>query len=478
MNKKSFIFTTLVTALLIFSILPISNYIADPSRVLHHDYKMRYLKFHPHKLFLKVAYLIDNKTKYDTLVYGSSRGGFMDVSLISKDAYNMSHGFGTVTTYLHSLKSLLSNEVKVKNVWIGINDFVIWKDHTDNLGRLIYHNNFLQDFEMYSHWLFRLIPESIKILKEHLPLIDTQEVINTQERIPRARQQERAIKGSKRNIPAATLGYTGIYRVDEAVAEIKEIKDLCESHNINLTIFMYPIFYKTYLDYEQSKIEEFKIKLASVVNFYDFYDLSKLSTNQDNWFEGSHFVPSVGDYMIKNIKEHHHLITKENVNERITQTRLYVKNMPIVSSSGLYTLDNRTELHTNSQDIIFNIYDKNTTYYKNNHFSLHKNNLSIEAIVNNIDPMFILDKTKTKSKHTLLVFSMKSDKETLFQLYLKDKENSTYSEGNRYNMFIKKGMNTFKIVIPSQYINHALRVDISKNKGTYTIKKFMIYELH
>ena len=92
-------------AFLVFSILPISNYITDPSRILHHDYKMRYLKFHPHKLFLKVEYLLDNKEKYDTLVYGSSRGGFIDVSRISKDAYNMSHGFGTVTTYLHTLKS-------------------------------------------------------------------------------------------------------------------------------------------------------------------------------------------------------------------------------------------------------------------------------------------------------------------------------------------------------------------------------------
>jgi len=477
MNKKYYIFTTLIISLLIFSILPISNYIADPSRILHHDYKTRYLKFHPHKLFLKVAYLIDNKEKYDTLVYGSSRGGFVDVSRISKDAYSMSHGFGTVTSYLHSLKSLLNNGVKVKNLWIGINDFVIWKDHTDSLGRLIYHNNFIQDFELYSHWLFRFIPESIEILKESIPLIKTLEVINPQARIQRARKQERAIKGSKRNIAAATLGYTGIYRIDQAVKEIKEIRDLCDSHDINLTVFMYPTFYKTYLAYEQSKIEEFKIKLASVVNFYDFYDLGELSTNQDNWFEGSHFVPSVADYMIRNIKEHHHLVTKKNINERIKQTRLCVKNMPIVFSPSLYTLNDSTKLNTDSLNIIFNIYDQNTTYYKNDHFVLNKNTLSIDALVNNIDPMFILDKTKSKSKQTLLIFSMQSNQETLFQLYLKDEKNANYSEANRYNLLIKKGINYFRIVIPSQFINNSLRVDFTKNKGTYKIKKFILYEL-
>ena len=107
MNKKSFIYTALIIAILIFSILPITNYIIDPSRVLHHDYQTRYKKFHPHKLFLKVDYLIQYPNKYDTLVYGSSRGRFVDVQLISDDAYNMSHGFGTVTNYLHTLKILL-----------------------------------------------------------------------------------------------------------------------------------------------------------------------------------------------------------------------------------------------------------------------------------------------------------------------------------------------------------------------------------
>lgn len=475
MNKKYFIFTTLIIALLIFSILPIANYIADPSRILHRDYKTRYLKFHPHKLFLKVAHLVDNKEKYDTLVYGSSRGGFVDVSRISKDAYNMSHGFGTVTNYLHSLKSLLANGVKVKNVWIGVNDFVIWKDHTNDLPRLINKNNFIGNFEIYSHWLFNLLPASIGVLKEDLPLIETEEVTNPHARIIRAREQEKIVRMMKRNIHAATLGYTGIFRIDQAVQEIKEIKDLCDQNDINLTVFMYPIFHKTYLKYNQYKIEEFKRKLVSVVDFYDFYDLGELSINQKNWFEGSHFVPSVADYMIKSIQENNFLVTKDTIEDRIKETRGLIKNMSILPLGDFQRYSPNINLDVFK--IIFDINDNKYTYYKNDHFILKKNKNTLDIVVNNSDPMFILDNTKTKLKRAILTFNIESEQETYMKIYLKNDDQLKYNEKNIHKAHINKGLNEFRIVMSSKYINNQIRIDFANDQGKYTIKKFIIREL-
>ena len=478
MQKKSFILISIIIAFLIFSILPIVNYIADPSRVLHHDYVMRYKKFHQHELVLKTIYVIEHKHDYDTLVFGSSRGGFMDMSKISKHAYNMSHGFGTISTYLHTLKTLLNSGVTVKNVWIGINDYDIWKDHTEELSRLVYHNSLLGDAKLYSHWLFRFIPASINIIKDNKALLQTKEVTDQDARLKRSREQEAGVRHmNHRHLGTAKLGYTGKFRIEKSIEEIREIKQLCKSHHIKLTAFIYPTYYKTYLFYDQSKIETFKRKLAQVMDFYDFYDIGSIALDQHNWFECSHFVTSIGDYIIDSIHAHKHLVTKENVEERIRQTRALLKNMPILENEDIYLLNENTKLTTSKLKTIFDIKDKHFTYSKNDQFTLTQKAEDIHANVDLADPFFILDSTHTSSKEAVLLIKIKSPKESLFQLYFKKTLQSTYTEKNSFKLALHKGENYFRIVLASAYVNNVLRVDFTRNSGEYIIEEFKIKEV-
>jgi len=477
MHKKYFIFTTLSVAILIFSILPIVNYIIDPSRILHHDYKYRYTKFHPNKLSLKILYLLENKTKYDTLVYGSSRGEFMDVSLISKNAYNMTHGFGTVSTYLNSLKTLLKHGVKVKNVWIAVNDYVIWKDQSDSLIKLIYQNNLFYDIPLYVKNLFTLNPKHIQILKDRTPLIETKEVTDPNERLITARLQEKTL-WTPRNIPPATLGYTGKYRIDKATEEIRAIKQLCSDNQITLTVFMYPIYAKTYLRYDQYKIEEFKKKLVEVLDFHDFYALDTISINELKWFEGSHFVPSIGDYMIQSIQQKNALITKETVEQRIQETRNLLKNITYLRSERIYHMSMKIPLDKKRFKTIFDINNFKYTYQKNNDFQILKNKHSINVKVTNSDPYFILNQTKSKAKHAILSFSITSSQNTLFTIYVKPNSSDKYIEKYHLSVPIKKGLNEFRLVMAAKYINNELRVDFVKDVGSYTIHQFTIQEFN
>ena len=372
----------------------------------------------------------------------------------------------------------MENGVKVKNVWIGINDFDIWKDHTDNLHRLINENSIIGNAQMYSYWLFRLIPESINILTEKRALIETEEVTYPMERIPRARQQEHIVKNqSIRQIPAATLGYTGKFRVKEAVEEISQIKKLCEAYHINLTVFMYPIYYKTYLSYDQEKIEEFKRELVKVTGFYDFYDLGDISLDQRNWFEGSHFIPSIGDYMIKSIQDNEHFVTTKNIDKRIEKTRLLVKNMPFLEDGGIYTLDKHTDAKLENKKIIFDIQDQKFIFIKNDDFNLKYKRSYVEAVVTHNDPLMLLNKTKSSTKQSLLSLSIASPQETLFQLYYKESESAQYSEASRYSILLTKGINHMNIIIPSKYINQGLRVDIGRKLGLYKIEQLRLYEI-
>jgi hypothetical protein len=483
MKKQHFIFTVFIIAIAIFSILPIMNYIIDPSRILHHDYETRYKKFHPHKLFLKVDYLLEHKEDYDTLVYGSSRGRFVDVSKISKKAYNMSHGFGTVTTYLHSLKTLLNNGVKVKNVWIGVNDFVIWKDHTPNLHRLINKNNFIQDIPIYVHWLFRFIPETVKILQYEYPLVATKEVTDPNQRSDLSRKQEKILnKLHNRNIMPATLGYTGKFRVDKAINEIRQIKELCLAHDINLTVWMYPIYYKTYLSYGQNIINEFKRKLVKVTNFYDFYDFSSLSKDENNWFEGSHFTTSAADYMIKNIQENNFLISSKNIDTRIQKTTKYLKDLAFLKLKDRGKGKGRTLYIDKSIDIsIFNkILDLDNHIFNNkktHQYSFKRISNGVVSEVKGIDPIVIVEKLETISTNVIITVSMHSQHNAVFQLFFKDNPSDPYTENNTYRHRLRKGENNFNIMFPSKYITNGLRIDFSNKRGKYLIQDITIREI-
>jgi len=479
MQKKYFIFSSLFIALLVFSILPVVNYLADPSRVLHHDYIMRYKKFHQHELVLKTVYLIEHKNDFDTIVFGSSRGGFMDMSKIAPKAYNLSHGFGTATTYLHTLKSLIDNGVKIKNVWIGLNDFDTWKDHSKEIHRLVYTNSLWGDRKLYNHWLFRFIPEAVSILIHHKELIKTNEVIKQEEHLEFARRQEKNIikKLKHRHIAAAPLGYTGKFRINEAVADIKAIKELCDAHDINLTVFMYPSYYKTYLLYDQSQVERFKREVVNVTDFYDFYDIGPIALDPHNWFEGSHFVPSVGDYIIESIHHNTHLVTKKNIDQRIEQTRQYLYNMPILEDEDIYVADSHTHIDTDHYRVIFDLNDAHYPYSKNDQFMLKRDGNTLEASVQQTDPMIIIDKIHTDAKQVILLIKIRSPKKSLFQIYYKTDKHSGYSENNSFKLPLNRGENQFKIIISGKYINNGIRIDFTRDPGTYEIGQFIIKEI-
>ena len=478
MHKKHFIFSSLFVALLIFSLLPLVNYISDPSRVLHKDYIMRYKKFHQHELVLKTVYLMEHKNDYDTMVFGSSRGGFMDMSKISPKAFNLSHGFGTTSTYLYTLKSLLNNGVQMRNVWIGLNDFDTWKDHSQKIHRLTYQNNLWEDAELLNHWLFRFVPESISIFIHKYPLIPTNEVIAQEEHLAFGRDQEKVIQKMKhRHIPAAPLGYTGKFRIPNAISDIKTIQELCRKHHINLTVFMYPSYYTTYLKYDQNQIEIFKKELVKVTNFYDFYDIGSISLNPHKWFEGSHFVPSVGDWIIESIHNKEHLITEENIESRLKQTRQYLYDMPILEDEDIYLADTHTHIDLHKYKTIFDLRDTHFAYEKNDQFTFNETSKGIQATVHYADPHIILRHTLANTKQVIIHIKMKSQQESLFQIYFKTTKKSGYSENNSLKLALHKGDNEFRIIISKQYMNNVLRVDFARNAGLYTIQQFLIKEI-
>lgn len=490
MKKKHYIPFVIILAFLLFLTLPLINYTTDQWRVLHKDYKQSYRGISPNKSFLKEAYLLDNKEKYDTILMGSSRSGYMDARLISNSAYNMKFNFALASMHLHNLKILLKNKVKIKNLWLGVNDYVIWKnpqDHESDFQRRTYKDNILDQIDLYSFYLLKSLNDrDIRVLNGSLRLSSSEEMTNPDKanmKTARAREKyalEHPDKWIKKmtDIKPTLLGYDDTkYRIDQVIEELSEIVQLCKKNNIKLTVFFYPSYYKTYLRFNQYKIEEFKRKLVSLTDFYDFYELNDVSSDVSRWQDSSHFHASIGDYIIKSVQNEKFLVTKENIEERIIESRELIKDFFIspLQIKAIYQFNVNIPLKGLKE--LFSLSNDKYSYFKNDHFTLKKEKDFIEVKIKGNDPMFIFDQTKPKSENVILRCSIDSPTDTKFTIYYKYTSSADYSENIQWYIDLNKGSNKFSLLIPSSYIHNHIRIDIADKIGRYRIKDFTMYEL-
>lgn len=478
MIKKLFILLFILGSLLIFSILPLFNYSVDRWRLLHNDYTKYYKGFEPNKTYLKVKYLLNNLDNYDTLMMGSSRMGYIDGKLVSNKAYNMTSSFGLVATHLHNLKILIKDNTPIKNVWIGINDYVVWKDPIDfksDFLRKPYGSNFIENINVYKYYLFKK-PSSkdVDILRGKYKLINSEQIIDPNNMEVRRNREANIYKQKNykqifQKKKAVFLGYKDDkYRIKKVIQEIQEIKNLCKKHNIKLTLFMYPTSYIKYEEYNQLKIQEFKRELSKISNFHDFYRLDKIALNELYWLDTNHFAPSIGDYIIDHIKKNTYLITKDNIDDNLREISI----LENAYYDKLYEKRIFKYRKTKNETRIFDINNIKYKYHNNRRLTI------IDKKLNTIhnDPIIILNNLTTQSKYVRLNYNIDSLVNTSFQLFYKETKNAKYKGPNSYKVSIKKGNNKISLSIPAKYINNQLRIDLVSRIGTYKINDFSIYE--
>lgn len=478
MKNKTFILLFFIGSFLIFLILPIFNYFNDQWRVLSSDYERYYQNIEPNKSFLKTKYLLENKDKYDTLLMGSSRIGNLDSKLISDKAYNMTYSFGHISSHLNNLKILLNNDVKIKRIILGIDDFYLFKNpkdfETDYL-RKLYKDDLIGKIDFYKFYLFKKPKDrDIDIFFNKYQLIKSNHIIRPDDmrgRINREHNILNDLNSHKKKLEnPILLGYNENFRTEQVLKEIKEFKELCELHNVELITIMFPQFYNVYLSYNQDEIEKFKEELVKITEFHDFYLFMDYSFDEKLWFDTSHFVPTIGNNILYNVFENKNLVTINNIRESIKNSR---KLATKILDKDLYKIIKFNNLKFEDLNQIFDI--KQNNYFKNEQLELNfKNgNYNLNAIKN--DPIIILNQTKSTSKNVILSYEIESSIDTTFQLFYKKEPSSSYNEIDSYKVNIKKGNNKINLLLPSEYLNNELRLDLVSHIGNYKVKSLKIY---
>jgi len=101
------------------------------------------------------------------------------------------------------------------------------------------------------------------------------------------------------NNETASWGVTFANRTEEALAEIKEIKELCEENGIELIIFTNPMTPMTYLKSKECGYLEFLYQLADITDFYNFSGFNAITIDTNNFVDNSHYTAEVGDIMLE-----------------------------------------------------------------------------------------------------------------------------------------------------------------------------------
>lgn len=490
MSKKKYILWLILGSLLITFILPIINYSNDQWRVLHRDYKYSYINSTINKGFLKTSYLLNTKKRYDLLMFGSSRNAAFVENDISKNGYNAYSDFAVVGNHLNTLKILLENGIIPKKVWIGLNDFDIWKNPNDfnkDYSKFPYPNSIKNWFSFYKLYLFKAIDNSDLDIwkgKKYLEISNRiyRKHLDKHKEYLIKRESNIVSKGEKwkkklTRMAATLLEYqdkSDIYRIDKSIKEIKEIISLSKKYKFKTTFFIYPSFYKTYVLYNQNKIEEFKRKLAKVTNFYDFYKLDKTSFNELKWFDTSHFLYSVGIKIINNIQNNKNLITKDNVEDMLTKERVLHKNLLEKALPIPYIMRLNKSINIPNTSKIWDISESiNKT---NNQLVIKKS--KVGYILKNLgeDPNFYINKLSTSTKNVLFECEIETSTKSLFQIFYKTNQKDTYQEKNSAKFVLYKGNNVLKMLIPSKFLLYGLRIDNSIYKGINIVKKCRILQ--
>lgn len=319
--KKLMLFLLLL-ALLVFPL----NLCVDPYNIFHAA-NIRDNGVEPNKNYIKTKFILEHQDEYDSYLFGSSRAGFIDVSELPDGSwYNFSYSEGLPAEQCETLRTLISHGEIPKQVYLSIDNISFLVDpayHEDQLYRKAYpyEGSAADKIRFFASYLDSVTTlESLSVIRAYDG--DTQEL------------RERMYSTGCENLDldmtfdetSAGAYWADYYepRIEEAVAEIREFKELCDAYDIELTVFTNPLYVTTYERSVEKGYLDFLEQVAQVTPFYNFSSYNEISMNSEYYFETSHYTPEAADIIMDIIENggDEHTIRAQGFGYYVTEENL------------------------------------------------------------------------------------------------------------------------------------------------------------
>ncbi len=318
-----------------FLILPIALFflltpmLVDPFSVFHRK-AVRRNGVEPNENFIKTAHVLDNKDKFDSFIFGSSRvGALHGENIKGYRAYNMTYSFGIPQEHLENIRTFLKAGIKIRMVLINVDEVccaIDGKEHvTDPM-----HRPYPADGDFLSFYSMYMKPE---IVLQSLPIILKSNYDDEEDWRKNFYENgwwigydmDTGFKFVETDSAPDGLQY---YFYPVALEALREIERLCSENGIELIIFSSPMYSYQFRLSARAGYLTFLEELAEVSPYYNFSCINPITTDDSNYLDPSHYKAQIGDLILERIfcedKVVHkedlfgEYVTKENVGQFMT----------------------------------------------------------------------------------------------------------------------------------------------------------------
>lgn len=292
----------------------------------------------------KIAYLDRNHGDYDSYVIGSSKASSLSVEELNRymDAhfYNTTWYGGDLADEVALVHYIVENYT-VKNLVLAVDpeNAALYNTESDpikgNMHCRVDHSSALRFYGKYLlanpqyGWdkLMAFRRRGYLMQPEAVYIAETG-VYNKQRRDATPIGELSAYLELENNV--FYEAYSDLPHIDEAIAAVADIKQVCEANGIRLLVIGVPIQKDDFVRYDGERLAQFWEKLARTTDFYEFWGYNSVNNDIRYYYDTDHFRNNVGTMVLAYIFGNRdvyipdgfgHLTTADNVQDRIAAAR-------------------------------------------------------------------------------------------------------------------------------------------------------------
>lgn len=309
------------------------NVVLDPFGV----FGDRFLDWYDYDMTLnprvaKIGYLDQHYQEYDSYVVGSSKASSLSPTELNEylDArfFNMTWYGGDLLDEKQLVHYIVKN-YNVKNIVLAIDPQVaVFYNREDDPIKGNMHCKVNGSFAplFYGKYLFANPSYGWEKLKKyfHQGYLTTSATVYSSDTGTYNKQLRDAVPindmddylAREKNI--VEKEYAPLSYIDEAMADVAEIRDLCDENGIRLIVVGVPIYNDDFYHYDQEQLAEFWTRLADTVEFYSFWGNNSVNSDIRYYYDSDHFRNNAGTMALAKIFNNPDVYVPDNFGQYIT----------------------------------------------------------------------------------------------------------------------------------------------------------------
>lgn len=330
------------------------NYYANPLGYFTVKKGMSYYRADDYTRAIKSEYLLKNSDQYDAVIIGGSKAGVLSTDRLTeytgKRYYNFFNNIGNFSDYLRYTEFIL-NHTDISEITLHLSSYEVQaysqetRSSNFEVPAIVAGNKWDQLTETLGYLMtdLKTVIEELKTNPDEKggspeQLVNGERNRNNSfrsfEKNPRAYIKKEVTKGLKKYLKqmfAQKANSQPAY--DDNIAALRQIKALCDEHNVTLKVVIGAGFLGERNIYECERYYDYLAQIVTITDVWDFNDFHPINLNPYNFLNRKHYTNTVADLMIDtmygkdSVEGFGHYLTRDNIYDYLKARRADFKRL-------------------------------------------------------------------------------------------------------------------------------------------------------